>query len=89
MRNVVEKVYKFDELKEEVKEKIINETITFIIETTDFEELNKNSNLYKAYKKSLDMQVPWFLGSFIWEMCKPYILKQCKRYEYFEDGRVY
>lgn len=44
-------VYKYNELETSVQEKIVNDTIQFIIETTDFESLNKNTNLYKAYKK--------------------------------------
>lgn len=89
MRKVEEKIYKFDELKEDVKLKIINQLIELIIDTTDFEKLHKNSNLYKAYKKSEDLKTPWFLGEFIFDMCKPYVLKKCRQYEYYENGIVY
>lgn len=83
------KVYDFKELKEDIKEKVINEFINMIIEMTNFEELNKNSNLYKAYKECKELQTPWFLGSYIWEYDGKNILKMCKSYNYLENGEIY
>lgn len=83
------KVYKFDELSEDAKNKIINEYIETIILTTDFSMLNKNTNLYQAFKESEKMQTPWFLGQYIWEYCEKQILKELKKHEYYENGGFY
>lgn len=64
------KIYNFKELKEDVQNKIIEDFINIIINNTNFEELNKNSNLYKAYKKCEELQTPWFIGQYIWEYDK-------------------
>ena len=91
MKTVVKeyKVYNFDELCEESKDKAINEYIEFMIQTTDFDSISKNSNLYKAYKKANDMQTIWFLGSYIWEYCRKQVLKEVKQYYYLENGSVF
>lgn len=84
-------VYSFDELCEESKEKAINDYIDFLVQVTDFESLNKNSNMYKAYKKANEMRTPWFLGSYVWEYCQKQIMKELKgsQYEYLENGSVF
>lgn len=83
------KIYNFKELKSNVQEKIINNFINMIIENTNFENLNKNSNLYKAYKKAEENKVPWFLGEFIYEYDLKNILKMCTNYSYLENGEIY
>lgn len=91
MRTVVKeyKVYKFNELCEESQNKVINDYVNSLAETVDFSKLNKNSNLYKAYKKANEMQTIWFLGSYIWEYCRKQILKEVNEYEYLENGRIF
>ena len=78
----------FDELSDEVQESVIDDTIRFIIDTTDFDKLNKNTKLYKAYKACEKMSTPWFLGQYIWEYCKKMVLKTCKGWLYSEDGTI-
>lgn len=78
----------FDELSDEVQKGIINDTIQLIIDTTNFEKLNKNTKLYKAYKACEKMKTPWFLGQYIWEYCKKMVLKACRRRLYSEDGSI-
>lgn len=56
------KIYNFKELKEDIQNKIIENFIDMIINSTNFEELNKNTNLYKAYKKAEELKTPWFIG---------------------------
>lgn len=89
MRKITINIYKFEELKEEVKEKVIEEYIKFLITTTDFEKINKNSNLYKAYKESTEMQTPWFLGSYIYDFCKKQIMKDINAQEYYKNGDIF
>lgn len=83
------KIYKFNELSEESKERAINDYIQWWLDTTDFENLNKNTNLYKAIKKAEDMLTPWFQMQYVWEYCNKDILKNIKKYEYYEDGSFF
>lgn len=83
------KIYDFKELDKNIQENIINDFINMIIEMTNFEELNKNSNLYKAYKKCKELQTPWFLGQYILDYDKKNILKMCKSYNYLKNGEIY
>ena len=83
------KLYKFDELNKEAKNKAIDDIVNFYVKYTDIEVLHKNSNLYKAIKKADEMQTPWFVGHFIWEYCEKQILKDLRQYEYTENGDIY
>ena len=82
-------VYKFDELGEDAKDRAIDDTVAFIIETTDFDKLNKDSNLYKAYRRTVELKTPWFLGSHIMERCEAMVMKLARQWEYTEDGEVF
>ena len=44
------KTYKFRELSETAKEKVINEYVQNLIDMTDFKSLHKSNGMYKAYK---------------------------------------
>ena len=89
MRKVEINIYKFKELKEEIQEKVICNYIDELIATTDFEEISKNSNMYKAYKKAEKMQTPWFIGQYIWQFCEDRILKDLNKLEFEKDGEIY
>ena len=92
MRTVIKKydVYKFDELNEQAQEKVIDDYIDwYIYEKTQNKEPRKNSNLYKAFKKAKDLQTPWFLRQFVFDYCEKDILKEVKKYEYYENGGMY
>ena len=82
-------IYNYNELSEKSKEKVLNDYINFITEVVDFSTISKNSNLYKAYKKSEEMQTPWFFGSYYWEYDKRNILQTINQYEYLQDGSIY
>lgn len=75
-------------MEKDIQEKVIRETIDFIIQVTNFENLDKHSNLYKAYKKANDLQTICFLGSYIWEMAESYVLDITKQNWYFKDGEL-
>lgn len=91
MKKIVKEfnIYKFNELKEESKDKVINNFIKELVEFTNFSKISKNSNLYKAYKQCEDLQTPWFIGSYIYDYCKKDILKEAKKYMYYENGNIY
>ena len=82
-------IYKYDELEETAKNRVINEYIETIILTTDFSMLDKRTNLYRAFKESEKMQTPWFLGQYIWGYCEKQILKTLKKHKYYENGGFY
>lgn len=87
--NIELQIYKFEELPEEIQNKIVNNHINFMIETNRVDKVNKNSNFYKAYKESERMQTPWFFGQYVWEYCKESILKDLNQDEYLEDGAIF
>lgn len=89
MRKVEINIYKFKELEEEIQEKVICNYIDTLIATTDFDELSKNSNMYKAYKEAEKNQTPWFLGQIIWEYCEEQILKNISKLEFKKNGDVF
>lgn len=91
MKKIVKEfnIYKFNELKEESKDKVINNFIKELVEFTNFSKISKNSNLYKAYKQCEDLQTPWFIGNYIYDYCKKDILKKAKKYMYYENGNIY
>ena len=89
MEKVKITIYNFKELDENTQNKIINNYIDFLINTTDFTKLHKNTNLYKAFKDCKRMQTPWFINQYIWNYCKNQILKECKKYNYFKNGEIY
>ena len=82
-------IYKYNELNEEAQNKVINDYIRFMLDTIDYENLNKNSNLYKAINKCEKMQTPWFIEQYVWDYCNKHILKEVKKDEYYENGDVY
>ena len=81
-------IYKFDELDKQTQSRIIENYITFWIDTTDIDTLNKNTNLYKAIKECEKMKTPWFLYQYIFNYCKKQILKDVKNYEYLANGEM-
>lgn len=82
-------VYKFKELEEDIQNKIINEEIDFMLDTIDYENISKNSNLYRAIKKCEDMKTPWFIEQYVWDYCQKDILKRLNKYEYEENGKFF
>lgn len=82
-------LFKFKELNKDVQESVINSTIDRLIETTDFSKLNHNSNMYKAYKRSVNLKTPWFLGQFIWEYCEKAVRKMLNEFYYDTYGTPY
>jgi hypothetical protein len=82
------KVYKFDELSQEAKDRAINDMIRFEIEVTPYDELS--DNFKKAVDKAEEMRTPWFTGSYVYEYCLPEIIETIKanEYEFTEDGHL-
>ena len=81
MRIAKIKVYKYNELSETVKTKIINNTINFFLELP-YENLSEK--MKKAVDKAESLYTPWFSGSYIWEYARDEIITQmmsiCNRY---------
>lgn len=91
MKKIVKEfnIYEFNELKEEIQNKIIEREINYLIDFTDFSKISKNSNLYKAYKQCEELQTPWFIGNYIYDYCEKDILKKAKKYMYYENGDIF
>ncbi len=89
MRTVEIKIYKYDELSGNAQDRVLNDIVNEIIVFTDFEKLNKNTKLYKAYKKCKDLQTDWFLGEYIWNDCQDLVLSRAKANEYYKNGEIY
>ena len=89
MRLIQLPVFTYDELPEKVQSKIINDAITFMVETFDGSAASCSDVFYKAVMTAEKMQTPWFTHEYVWEYCKEEVLEICRDVEYFNDGRVY
>jgi hypothetical protein len=89
MNNYIIKLntYKFNELSEHAKERVIDSEIKFLLEVCSYENMSKN--MRKAVDKAEEMMTPWFTGSYVWEYCKAEIIRDCKQYEYLENGDIF
>jgi hypothetical protein len=87
-RTIEVKVYKFNELSEESKNKAINGYITFLLET--YTEEFASDELRRAVNDSESMRTPWFAGEYVWDYCKDEILYDLNhnQEEYYEDGSI-
>lgn len=81
-------IFTYDELPKEIQEKIINDAIQFMIEVYDDPE-EWSPNFALACKKADDMRTPWFVGEYIWELCKEEVLTLCREVLYFRNGKIY
>lgn len=85
-------IYEFNELTEDAKNRALNEEIKFLIEFTNFEELDSDMaiypNLKTAFEKCEKNRTPWFLGNFIFEYCGKYISETLQSLYYFEKNGV-
>lgn len=83
------KVYSFDELSEDAKNRAISDYIDFLLETTLYEDMTEN--LKKAVDKAESMQTPWFTGSYVFDYCKDELIETIKanEYEFTEDGKIF
>jgi len=90
-------LYEFDELSQEIKDKIVCEEIDFMIEV-DVPEIwdeegkvvpkHKNSKLYKSCKECERNQTPWFIGEYIFKHMEPEIMARARSREYLKDGDI-
>ena len=82
------KVYKFEELNQEAKDRAVNDMIQFMLDTYDPEQCTKDFK--RAVDKSEAMQTPWFAGSYVYEYCLPEIIETIKinEYEFDENGNI-
>ena len=81
------KIYSYDELSEEAKQKAINDEIESFLDCVPYEDMDKNYKM--AVDKANAMQTPWFTAGYIWEYCKDDILEILKGYEFLENGEYF
>lgn len=90
MKTVEIPIYEYDELSKEAQEKVVNDTINFLIEIINpGDEKNCTPGFLKACAEANAMHTPWFLGEMIWDYDKENVLRFCRYRMYFKDGSVY
>jgi len=80
--------YEFNNLSKEAKEKVNNDTISFLLDTYDGNY--DSENMKKAISKSEYMKTPWFAGEYVWEYCKEEIkeMLEINKYLFDEEGEI-
>lgn len=87
MRRLTQTVYKFDELDAKAQTRVISNHIDFLLEN-DTQFLKQGSPYHKALKKCEEMQTPWFLPQYLYEMCKTELIYEIRAddSDYFANG---
>ena len=80
-------VYGFDELNEKVQNKIIRETIEFLLETYT-EDTFSESCIVRAIKKASQMKTPWLAAEYVYDYCENLIIASVHGYEYLKNGSI-
>jgi hypothetical protein len=80
-------VFTYDELCKTAQDSVINQIIQDWIECPDIINLDAVEKYERAVKKSEQMQTPWFLGEYIWEDLKQFILEEAKQSYYLPSGK--
>jgi hypothetical protein len=80
-------VFKYDELCKTAQDAVVNQTIQDWIECPDIINPDAVERYGRAVKKSEQMQTPWFLGEYIWEDLKQFILEEAKQSYYLASGK--
>lgn len=78
-------VFEFDELDENVKNRVIGDIVN------DWMDMNWSPDecrkeFDEAIARSEQMQTPWFCGSYIYEYCEKWILDEARSALYYDDG---
>lgn len=86
-------VLEFDDLKNEVKEKVVNEELNGIAELIDsnydfWHSLNKNHYIRKAAEKALEHQTPWFVAEYLIEFGEKEIMSDIRKRKYTPNGEA-
>jgi len=86
MRAIMTRLYQFDELSDEAKNKALMDQVEFEIETMD-----ENSPFYSISEEMERMQTPWFLGETIFHEHREELIETIKanKYEFFSNGSFY
>lgn len=77
-------VYEFDDLPENIQEKIIYNHIDVWINTRNYNTKQKG-RYEKAIDKSEEMNTPWFVASYVYDYCKDEIIAEIKDNKYLFD----
>ena len=79
-------VYSYDELDQEIKDKIINDEVALIL---NFDYSDQSKQVKKAIDKAEEMLTPWFAGSYVWDYAKDEVLENIRDREYLKDGDIF
>ena len=83
------KVFEFDELSEEARERAISDHIAFWLEIIPYEEAT--GNFKKAIDKAEKLRTPWFTGGYVYDYCKEEVIEEIKLngYTFTADGKIF
>ena len=87
MRMVQVPVYKYNELKKSVQDKVLNDYIDYLINTHD--ENDPIPFVEKAIKENEHSRTPWFIAQSVYKYGKMDIDKAINEPDYFENGKIY
>jgi hypothetical protein len=80
-------VYDYDELSGEAQNKVINDTVRFLLEVTEYDDLSPD--MRRAVDKSEQMQTPWFVGEYVWDYAQDEVVMVAKSYKYLSTGEIF
>ena len=91
MKTITESInlYKYSELSKESQDNAINDCVNAWMECPYLVPDEAKEQYEEAGQRSERMQTPWFWGSYIWEYCEKWVLEQCNRAWYLEDGEFH
>lgn len=84
------RVYRFDELDADARQRAINDLIEFFSHY-DYDFIRKSwPKMADAIDKAEQMQTPWFTGQYIYDYCYNDLLLPCLQEQEFEkDGKYW
>jgi uncharacterized membrane-anchored protein YjiN (DUF445 family) len=86
MEKIEINVYDYDELRKEYQQKVIRETIEFILAVYPEEELSEN--IKKGIDRAEELNTPWFMDAYIMDYAEKEILDTAREFQYDSYGNV-
>jgi uncharacterized membrane-anchored protein YjiN (DUF445 family) len=86
MEQITINVYDYDELKKEYQQKVLMETIEFILAV--YNEENLPENVKKGIDRAEELNTPWFMNAYIMDYAEEEILDTARQFQYDSYGNV-
>lgn len=85
-RKVRIKIYKFKELNEDGQATVVNNTITFLLETGIYKHFPCMAKIFRKLNRQNALE---FVMQEIWENCREDVMIEINQLEYYKDGSIY